>query len=127
MLRSKRVMVPGLKSMPTVSPTLAGWSEAMRALRSPLGVSRVTIWVVPRYSVAMTLPRYAPVSFRVMCSGRTPKTRLPEAPSRNAGTPICASPSITLSVPAATFPWKSRKFIEGEPMKLATNMVAGLS
>ena len=50
---SKTVSVRASKSRPMVSPTRdRRRSEATRALTAPWAVSSVTIWVVPRYSVA---------------------------------------------------------------------------
>ncbi len=41
--------------------------------------------------------------------------------------PMGQPANATIDAPAATAPSNRRKFIDGEPMKSATNIVAGLS
>ncbi len=106
-----------------------GMLEGSRALTRPCSVSTVTICVVPRYSAPKTRPRTGAASENRMCSGRTPSTSGPTARCfanlgyGNAGVAELDRPGLPACRPAS----KCRKFIGGEPMKSATNMLAGRS
>ena len=75
-----------------------------------------------------TSARNAERSSKRTCSGRTPhNSARPETSSRSAGTPTGASPMRMASAPCASAASKGRKFIDGAPMKSATNTLAGRS
>ena len=98
-----------------------------RALTVPCAVLTVTIWVVPRYSAPNTSPRSGPRREAQVLGAdaedevaRRPASRGRDADSRRRR-------AARHRRPAARPPRKRRKFIGGEPMKSATNMLAGRS